>query len=218
MRTTPSIPSWIRDFRHDGYTNVFEFLPDNPRLYGTETLFGDWGAQTLLLAKDAAPAQIIKSSGWRHAERTLGDSGGWRTNERLKELADLIPGSKLYGSAAANMLYDNPRWSRSLKGFRYGPLHDYLVKVLRWVVFSMPNVRVIACLGDESWYLTSMAMGESGAAKRWSDFRNNAQALAGTIEGKTVIATPHYHPAARISSTRVQANWHSLDEVLRAPA
>ena len=53
MRKTPKIPRWICDFTHPGYTNVLSFLPRCPRLYATETLFGDWDASVLLLAKDA---------------------------------------------------------------------------------------------------------------------------------------------------------------------
>lgn len=221
IRTTPTIPSWIRNFKHDGYTNVFAFLPECSRLYGTETLFGDWDAPTLLLAKDGAPTQAIVDlasregeDAWRHAQRSRGDAAGWKTNERLVDFASRIPGSKLYGSATANMLYNNPKWSRSLSGFRSGELHDYLVQVLRWVVASMPNVQAIACLGSESWHLTSKAMNAPDAAKQWAGFRDDARALSGIIEGKSIVATPHYHPAARVSAVSMQTGWSALREVI----
>jgi hypothetical protein len=51
----------------------------------------------------------------------------------------MIPGGKLYGSATANMLYDDPRWSRALPGFYDGPLNDFLRRILRWVTESMEN-------------------------------------------------------------------------------
>jgi hypothetical protein len=118
-----------------------------PCLYTTETLLGDWHAPILVLAKDAAPTGVIRElarlqgiGAWRHAERRRGDRGGWRTNERLAELSKCVPGSKLYGSALANLLYDDPRWSRALPGFCAGPLHGYLADVLRWVIDSMPNL------------------------------------------------------------------------------
>ena len=131
MRTTPPIPDRFRGFSHDGYTNVFSFVPSCERLYAIETLFGDWDAPVLLLAKDAAPADVNRKlpktegvGAWRHAERERGDPGGWRTNDRLKELAKQVPSSKLYDSALANLLCDDPRWSRALPGFYSGPLHD----------------------------------------------------------------------------------------------
>src|SRR4051794_23637894 len=98
MRSTPPIPKQFRQFAIDGYTNVFCILPSCPRFYATETLFGDWDAPVLLLAKDAAPAHVIRDlartegvGAWRHAQRHLGDRGGWRTNERLTALAGKVP-------------------------------------------------------------------------------------------------------------------------------
>jgi hypothetical protein len=212
--TTPTIPSWIREFEFAGYTNVFALHPQSSRLYGTETLFPDWGAETLLLAKDAAPTSVIRELGWRHAAR--GDPGGWRTNERLEELAKLLPGTKLYGSATANMLYDHPGWSRALSGFWSGPLHEYLVEVLRWVIASMPNVRAIACLGAESWHLTASAMGMPAEAKQWARYRDQGLVLRGYLSGKPIMASAHYHPAARELADRKLANWRMLGELLRA--
>lgn len=93
MRSTPAIPQDFRRFAHDGYTNVFSFLPDCTRLYATETMHGDWDAQVLLLAKDAAPTDAIRErakaegcGAWRHSQRCRGDRGGCQTNERLRTL------------------------------------------------------------------------------------------------------------------------------------
>jgi hypothetical protein len=120
----PPVPSWIRVYPPaGGWTNVFALVPSNEHLYGTETLFGDWDGRTLLLGKDGAPTPVIRalrdrgeSRPWRHAQRERNDPGGYRTNERLASIATSLPGGKLYGSATANLLYDDPRWSRSLPG------------------------------------------------------------------------------------------------------
>jgi len=146
MPERPHVPDWIREFSYPGWTNVFQLVPKNESLYGTETLFGDWDASILLLAKDGAPTGVIRalrdkgeSRPWRHAQREMGDRGGLRTNERISDFAAMIPGEKLYGSATANLLYDDPRWSRSLPGFYDGPLNVFLQRVLCWVA-------VIPCL------------------------------------------------------------------------
>lgn len=221
MSNTPTIPSWIREFLYSGYTNVYSFLDNCPRLYGTETLFGDWSAEVLLLAKDGAPTHVIKSlslkegqSAWRHAQRELGDIGGWRTNERLTKLVSGIPGPKLYGSATANLLFDDPRWSRTLSEFKTGQLHDYLVNVLRWVISCMPNLRVIACLGEHAWYLTSCVLGNKQAALNYLQFRNNHLHISGEMNGKIIVATSHYHPAARVSTSHMKANWDLISNIL----
>lgn len=218
MSKTPDIPDWIKSKKFPGYTNVYSFLPDATALYGTETLFGDWDAPTLLLAKDAAPTHVIKETGWRHADRNLGDVGGWRTNQRLKSLADDISGSKLYGSATAHMLYDDPNWSRSLQGFWEGELHDHLVEVLRWTICSMPNIQNVACLGREAWYLTSMAMSDAIAAKQWSHYREGRLTLNGSIKGKLIRAIPLFHPGARISTSRMKTNWDILNKYAQGSA
>jgi len=137
----PTVPEWTRKFSYPGWTNAFHLLPTNNRLYGTETLFGDWNSQVLLLLKDCGPTGELKlgitdpheTNPWRHAQRELGDKGGCRTNEGLVEFASILPGGKLYGSATANMLYNEEGWSRALKGFKSEPLQGFLQRVLQWV-------------------------------------------------------------------------------------
>ena len=233
MIETPAIPEWIREFKHPGYTNVFSFLPKCERLYGTETLFGDWGAEVLFLAKDAAPTHVIKSlaekeaekgkdvcGAWRHAQR--GDAGGFRTNEQLVILANEIQCSKLYGSATANMLCDDPRWSRALPDFKNGPLHDYLIEVLRWVVDKkqMPNLRVIACLGADAWHLTCNALDLTcNALDREKEsiksrkYRDEDKYIVGKVGDREIAATSHYHPAARVSKEEKKRSWDNLETV-----
>jgi len=221
MNTTPEIPVWIKDFRYCGYTNIFELLPDCARLYATETLFGDWDAETLLLAKDPAPTHVIKnliklegSDGWRHAQRVLNDKKGVKTNERLELLANKAPGRKLYGSATAHMMCDIPKQSRTLPEFLRGPLHDHLKEVLKWVISNMPNLRVIACLGGDAWFLTATVLGHSHVARQWTEYRNRNEAISGFVQDKKLVAIPMYHPGARIGVPPMLAGWEHLSDEL----
>lgn len=214
----PQVPVWISGYTPpSGWTNVFQLVPSNRNLYGTETLFGDWSGRTLLLAKDGAPTHVIRglrdkgeSQPWRHAQRCLGDDGGWRTNETLERMAASIPGGKLYGSATANLLYDDPRWSRALPGFFAGSLHEYLKRVLAWVLDSMPNLEQVACLGNEAWFLTCSVLGNPGAAKGFARFRDAQQQVIGEHGGKIIAAHALYHPAAIVSSQKKMAGWMAL--------
>jgi hypothetical protein len=208
MRRAPPIPPDIRRFRHDGYTNAFSFVsPECPRFYPTETLFGDWRAPFLILAKDAAPTHVMRGlveregcDGWRHAQRERRDPAGYRTNERLVDLvrSHALP-EPLYGSATAHMLYDDPRWSRSLPGFYSGALHEHLADVLRWVI-GESSVRVIACVGIEAWFLTSVVLGyrwpsRSAAARSARDHRDKALIISGMVGKRELCATCHFHPS-----------------------
>lgn len=169
-----------------------------------------------MLAKDAAPTEVMKSIGsWRHAQRVLGDRGGWRTNERLERLASMVPGGKLYGSATANMLFDRPGWSRPLKDFSRGRLNDYLCEVLKWVVLSMPNVKGIACLGQESWSLVTKVMGLPELASDWVSHRKNIKPVVGDICNKKIIAMPLFHPAARVSDKAMAAGWTKYADIIK---
>lgn len=224
MRATPVIPDRFRRFSHPGYTNVFSFLPDCPRFYATETLFGDWDAPVLLLAKDAAPTKAIRdraetegNDGWRHSQRCRGDRGGCQTNERLSELATRVPGTKVYGSALANLLYDDPRWSRSLPGFYSGPLHDYLAEVLQWVTGNMPNLRAIACIGEHAWFLTTNVLGQAAVARRSALFRDEERGITGHVCGRSVVATSHFHPA-RGSREQWNLGWDRLSSIISQTA
>ena len=161
MRSTPPLPDWIRDFSHDGYTNIFKLRSEETKLFVTETLFGDWDGSVLLLAKDAAPVHVIEAridSGemdpWRHSRKGL-DPMGWRTNERVEEIAALLPGAKLYGSALANLMKNGEETSGRLGDFSSGPLREHLGDVLRFVVREMPNLRAIVCLGNDAWDLVT---------------------------------------------------------------
>ncbi len=218
MPDRPRVPDWIRKFSYPGWTNVFQLVPNNESLYCTETLFGDWNGRVLLLAKDACPTSAIREAldegetlPWRHAQRQLGDKKGWRTNERLSSLVSLIPDKKmLYGSAAANMLCDDPGWSRSLSGFFAGDLHEFLKCVLAWVVASMPRLEWVACLGNEAWFLTCVTLGDSTSATRFKEYRDSHKPALGFVGKRTMGAFPLFHPAARVDVQAMEDGWRAF--------
>lgn len=183
----PRVPDWIRDFRCEGWTNVFERLPDEDYSYGTESLFGNWNAPVLLLAKDWGPTCWLDDGirdrdphPWRHNPQMT-------TNKKLTKLASLIPGNKLYGSATANMLYNVPGSSRELKGFYSEPLGGFLRRVLHWVLESMPHVEWVGCMGKEAWFLTCTTLGDSIAADQFGPHRDTYEQITGAIGKKKCL-------------------------------
>jgi len=150
------------------------------RFYPTETLYGDWDGEVLFLAQDALPAPLLKkyiedfrkkgipiSETWVHADRdnpnlkNLDKSikpGGFITNDNLRKFKEKYIGSKgaLYGSAAANMLFDNGTTKmRGATGFNHPDFQEYMQSVLEWVVKSMSNLKTIFCLGVEACQVSS---------------------------------------------------------------
>jgi hypothetical protein len=102
MSERPPVPNWIRKFSYPGWTNVFQLVPKNESLYGTETLFGDWDARILLLAKDGAPTPVIRAlrdkgepRPWRHAQREMGDRGGLRGEKKIRAFPLYHPAARV---------------------------------------------------------------------------------------------------------------------------
>lgn len=223
----PQIPNWIRSFRYQDFTNVFEILPDVDRLYATETLFGDWEGRVLLLAKNAAPAHVIEAlsrtegdAAWRHAQRRLGDTSGWKTNERLSALVEqhLTGVGCLYGSAAAHLMSNDQNWSRRLPELHNGALEVHLIQVLRWVLREMHKVEAIACLGEDAWRMACNALDQNAHAGQSRLFRNRGEPLELTCLDKSIVLTSHYHPAARVSSVEMQRGWVALSAFVQRKA
>jgi len=217
------VPKEIREFSYPGCTNVFRLVPTNENLYPValraewKNQFNDWNGRILLLAKDVCPTRVISDSveredaqPWRYSQRELGDEGGWRTNERLYYLASMIPGGKLYGSSTANMLYDDPGWSRSLPGFKKGPLHEFLKHVLSWAFECMPQMEAVACLGAEAWFLTCMTTGNQAAARGVKEYRDAHKPVTAALGKRKIIAFPLFHPAARVSNDLKEKGWRAF--------
>lgn len=220
-RTTPTIPPWIRAFNHPDYINVYSFdrLREEPKLFCTETLFGDWDAPTLLLAKDAAPAHVISAriedddpNPWRHGVRGH-DPMGFQTNERVEELSGYFTGSKLYGSALAHMLKEDEKTSGSLAGFSSGQLQDHLRCVLEFVVQDMSNLQAIVCLGNEAHRLVSSCPGGQPTA---------ALSVGGCVESelfkRRLLVARLYHPSRAFKGgwTARHIEWRTVaDQVNR---
>jgi len=158
---TPRIPSRIRRSPSSAYTSIYEFCPNETRLYGTESLYGDWDGELLLLSKDFAPRWVVEKRVARGDLRPFRHEDvpgrmGFQTNRNLRLLADDIPCGKLYGSALAGLLRNDNKTSGALPD--YPAIRPYMRDVLRWVIEQMPNLRAIACLGADAWRCATGAL------------------------------------------------------------
>jgi len=199
--------------------------------YPTETLYGEWNGEILILAQDALPASALnelisshlkngepKEYAWRHAnQETHGDKKGWRTNNSLKKLVEKYANgcSVLYGSAAAHMLYDDgcKKYRQSLRGFMNPQLQSHLIEVLNWVVKNMPNLRYIMCLGEKAWQIAN-ASSNSQVVMDFKSTRQANQYIRTLIAKKPIIIIPAYHPMAVVTNEALERNWQVLAELL----
>lgn len=216
------------------WVNAFsdEFVGVNANhLYPTETLFGDWNGQILLLAQDALPAPSLKSvinlhlsrgdtreCAWRHADNVkFGDKAGWKTNNTLINLMKVYAPElgAVYGSAAAHMLYDDgqTKYSQILRGYYSPELQKHLIKVLEWVISNMPNLKYIMCLGAKSWNLVMRANSEKCIAD-YKQLRVEGGYTKVKISNKNILVIPAFHPAARVSKVAIEYNWIVLNKLI----
>jgi hypothetical protein len=252
---TPDLPNFILNFESilvespfknssARWINVFdeEYLGRNARnLFATETLFGDWDAEVLVLAQDALPALALKNIinfhlnrgdkrelAWRHADKIkYGDRKGIKTNTTLVKLKDKYLNSTkvLYGSATSHMLYEeylfdssgernyDPNYRQTLKGFYNPKLQTHLIDVLKWVIKNMPNLKAILCLGNKAWDLTKKTS-SNFVDSEFNKMRINATSISVKIENKEIQLVPAYHPAAIVKNDVMEKNWLHLKEFL----
>jgi hypothetical protein len=215
MRTTPIIPAEIRDYRAGAYTNIYQLCPDEPRLYGTESLYGDWDAELLLLAKDFAPSALIRhrlAAGdprpYRHTNWLLEPkTAGAATNRNLERLARRLDCRKLYGSAMAGLLRDDGHVSGALPEMR--GIAPFLADVLRFTLAHMPNLRAIACLGADAWHLALASF--QLVPIDWAGQRATRRPVQ--VNGLLLFALPHPSRTPGGAET-VRADWDAMAQAL----
>lgn len=163
MRTTPApLPECITSYRQPPYTNIYDICPDERLLFGTETLYGDWDCDLLILGQDAGPAdefERLRDAGHPHPfahrefrpgfpryDPTAG-RGGACTNATVYALAERVGCRKLYGSAMIGLLRPGENYHGTLP--KPTLVRDHCVAVLRWTIDPerTGNLVAIMCLG-----------------------------------------------------------------------
>src|SRR5262245_35582197 len=207
--STPALPQWILEAQVLGYSTAHRVLPDETRLYGTESLYGDWNGSVLLLAKDFAPSRILHERMAVRHPRPYSHEPELGTNKRLIRFAGNLARSDdpancgmLYGSALANLLRDDGNFSGSLPNRPQAMKHG--VDVLRFVVERMPNLSTIVCMGEEAFEVTAAVL---EVPVRWRDRGE----MSGPLRAGTLAISVVPHPAARLSYAQHEAAWARVE-------
>jgi hypothetical protein len=217
MTPTPDLPSWIREYRTRAYTNIYAVCPGERRLFGTESLYGDWAADLLLLAKDFGTSALVRARirggetrPFRHTDWQREPRGtlGAKTNRTLYRLAERIPCRKLYGSALAGLLRDDGRGSGALADRR--EIEPFVGRVLRFTLDHLPNLRAVACLGRDAWDFALAGLGLARAD--WRVHRAGREPV--TYRGVKLFALAHPRGMPGTART-VFGDWDALERGLR---
>jgi len=180
-----------------------ELCPNETRLYGTESFYGDWDGELLLLAKDFAPASLVRerlSRGdprpYHHTDWQLEPmrTTGATTNKKLFGYAEKIEAGKLYGSVLAGLLRNDGKTRGSLPHFQ--ELGLYIGEVLKFTLENMPNLRVIAFLGGDAWACSELVRRQ--------------------VKAKDIKSLKMGHPSASITTVQFEKEWHMVRQNLRS--
>ena len=182
---TPPLPDWILDFCCERFTNIYQLCPGETRLYGTESLYGDWEGDVLLLAQDFASRTLVERRIAKGDPRPYRHKPDMKTNQNLVELAEPMRCGMLYGSALAGLLRNSASNSGSLPPI--DPIKPHLIQVLEFVRMHMPNLRGVACLGCLAWELLAEAFGVD--AGDWGEHLNQRNPIQ--TDGILVFAQAH---------------------------
>lgn len=149
---TPTIPDWIRDYRCPSgrFRNIYEYVPDETRLYGTESMFGDWDGELLILDQDFCCSDDIERWIDEGRDRVFAHAPELITNRSLELHTRGIDCGVVYGSALAGMIKVGDSGS-GLPGWSH--MRSHLCDVLRFTIEHMPNLNAIACMGSVAWEL-----------------------------------------------------------------
>ncbi|MFG0300058.1 MAG: hypothetical protein ACF8K1_10715 [Phycisphaerales bacterium JB047] len=201
---TPPIPDWIRSYRcpKGRFRNIYEYAPEESRLYGTESMFGDWDGELLLLGQDFCCTDDVEQWINQGRERVFAHNPTMITNRSLELHTRGFGCGMLYGSALAGMLKIGGSNS-GLPGWSH--MRGHLSEVLRFTIEHMSNLSAIACMGSAAWDLCHHAderehIPLSHALKYRCPSR---------FDGLPVYAMPHPARARSVlgSKERVQERW-----------
>jgi len=198
---SPQIPERIRQIHVDCYSNIFNIYQATTRLYGTETLCGDWSGTILLLAQDFANLSCLeermrkapKDNPYYHDPMS-------ETNIRLMALLAengiALDGSNaercgvLYGSACW-LIKETPHMSSPLPN--KGAMMIESIEVLKFALGEMRHLRHIICVGKFAHGMVR-ALSGNGANKlrhrqKWREFVASGETFR--LGDRSVHASAH---------------------------
>ncbi len=216
---SPPVPHWMQSYRLAGYRNIYELLPDETRIYGTEDLYGDWNGQLLVLLKTFCGSGFIERRKASGHPRPFSHEWSWPTNKRLTKRADLLrtcenPSSCgiMYGSALAGLLPVGDEIPDQLP--RAQDAIDYGSSVLRYVISRMPSLTTVLCLGPVAWECAASAFSRS---VDWEHARDASQDGEHGFESGDIACVAGFLPTARVPSTIADRAWSLVQQRLNPP-
>jgi hypothetical protein len=221
--TTLPIPDGLRNLGASHYKNIFDIWPDNDRIYGTETLCGDWSAEILILAQDFASVDCLVDRIQENPNvNPYYHDPANETNVRLVQLLhengvevnidgkDNLSCGVLYGSACWLIKEDGGLGGR-LKNC--AEMIRESSKVFKYTLWELRNLRYIICLGKFSYdFVHRNFFGKKGT---WREAVIKREPLC--VPEKKIVVYASSHTSLRgINNRRTKVNfknkWSTVQE------
>ncbi|MFI4881054.1 MAG: hypothetical protein ACIAQU_00555, partial [Phycisphaerales bacterium JB064] len=209
---TPPIPASIRDLRIKGFTNAYELLPDEPRLFALESVYGRWDGQILVLDSAPTHVNVVRARLERKTLRPYCQHETACTYGLARLAFPLAPRGILAGNVFGPMLI-NSNTRHGLKIHREA-VRKEMAPMLRFVMKNMPNLKAIVCLGptahDFVYYAMTSKTGKIPSSRHELDERTPVRPIFG---GPTIFTTCRTSLDAirrRGGETRAVADWQAV--------
>ena len=219
---TPPIPASLRDLRIKGFTNVYELLPNEPRLFALESVYGRWDGKILVLDSAPTHVQVVKARLQRRTLRpycqhetpsTFGLARLAFPVARHGVLAGSVYGPMLVTSNGRDHLIDTRDRDRKA-----------LAPMLRFVMKNMPNLKAVVCLGVTAYEFVLHAMTSKTISyttlPKYPDEFDALEPVRPIFGGPTVFLTSRTSPEAihrRGGEARATEDWQAVGDLLGHP-
>lgn len=218
-RRTPPLPQAIRDLRAPGFTSVYELLPEEPRLFSLESVYGRWDGKILVLDSAPTHVQVVKS---RLSRKTLRPYCQHETPATygLARLAFPMASHGVLAGSIYGPLLVNSNTRNELNASRDAN-RKAVAPMLRFVIKNMPNLKAVVCLGVTAYEFVLHAMTSKvtnpDTLPRWPDEFDAIEPVRPVFGGPTVFLTCRPSPEAihrRGGETKAAQDWQAVADHL----
>ena len=209
------------DFEHlnlEGYRNINELYKQHNQLHACETLFGDWDAEVMILAQDAANFNTLKKMVEKSNDNPFRHSPKNKTNQNLYEVMnslkyfDLgsyeIPNNKKCGLYYANaiwLLKDSDGMSGSIT--KTQEAYKANREVFDATLSNLPKLKLILTLGAHSFNFIKFFYGNQ-ISNDWHQSVQERKVNAVKIGERNLLIGSIYHTSNRGMIARAKSDGH----------
>ena len=197
----------FEDLKLEGYRNINELCKQHSQLHACETLFGDWNAEVMILAQDAANFNTLKKLHDNDNKNPFRHNPKNNTNINLYKLLSLLNHFPMGDfckpiNRDCGLYYANAIWllkdSVSMSGAITNQKDAYKVNkcIFEATLNNLPNLKLILTLGKHSFNFIQYYF-ENKISYEWNQFVEERKLTKVTTDSKTYLVGSIYHTSNR---------------------